>query len=130
MTRRTRGRRSGAILIVALVALAIFASLSTTSIRSLLSHRQAVKTERDLIQAELLCDAGCDRAASRHAEDPAYAGELWLDQKDPDTGVVMQVAIEILHKEGKTTASIRTSVGGRNQLPAKIQRTRTIVLSE
>lgn len=130
MRRARRTRRSGAILIVALVAVAIFTSLAATNIRSVLRHRQGVKSERDLIQTQLLCDAGCDRAVTQFTEDPSYSGELWLDKQDPSSGVGMKVAIEILRQDGKVIAGIQASMDGRGHQPSRIQRTRRIVLSE
>jgi type II secretory pathway component PulK len=128
--RKPKRSRSGAILIVAMVAVAIFTSLAATNIRSVLRHRQTVKSERDLIQAQLLCDAGCDRAASRFAADPNYRGEVWIERKDPSSGVEMKVSIEIQPNEGKTFANVQASVDGRSHQPTRVQRTKLIVLSQ
>ena len=122
-------KRSGAILIVALVAVAIFTSLAATNIRSVLRHRQAVKSERNMIQTQLLCEAGCDRAASMFASNQEYAGEVWLDMQDPGTGLVTKVDIRMERKDGKAIAIVQASLGGLNQSPQRIQRTRHIVLS-
>ncbi|MFM7974249.1 MAG: hypothetical protein ACKN9S_08315 [Pirellula sp.] len=130
MKRSSRRKPKGTILIVALVAVVIFTSLAATNIRSMLRHRQTVKTERDAIQTRLLCEAGCDRASSRLAEDPNYAGEVWIDKPDPITGVRMKVQIEINRKEDRTIASVQASLDGRSYQPTRIQRTRQIVLSE
>jgi type II secretory pathway component PulK len=121
--------RSGATLIVALVAVAIFTSLAATNIRSVLRHRQAVKSERNMIQTQLLCEAGCDRAASMFASNREYAGEVWLDLQDPSTGLVTKVDIRMERKDGKAIAIVQASLGGLNQSPQRIQRTRHIVLS-
>ena len=122
-------KRSGATLIVALVAVAIFTSLAATNIRSVLRHRQAVKSERNMIQTQLLCEAGCDRAASMFASNREYAGEVWLDMQDPSTGLVSKVDIRMERKDGKAIAIVQASLGGLNQSPQRIQRTRHIVLS-
>jgi len=122
-------KRSGAILIVALVAVAIFTSLAAANIRSVLRHRQAVKSERNMIQTQLLCEAGCDRAASMFASNREYAGEVWLDLQDPSTGLVTKVDIRMERKDGKAIAIVQASLGGLNQSPQRIQRTRHIVLS-
>lgn len=129
MRRAKRSTRSGAVLIIALVAIAIFAALAATNIRSLLMHRQSVKTERDMIQVQLLCDAGCDRAASMVAADPEYLGEVWLDQRNSSTGNRMRVAIRVLRKEGQPIATVQASLEGRSYSPDRIQRTRTIALT-
>ena len=130
MRRSKRCQRSGAILIVALVAITIFTILDATNIRLMLRHRQTVKTERDVIQARLLCDAGCDRAVSQLSQNPNYTGEVWIDKPDPLTGVKTKVQIEIRRKDSQTIASVQASLDGRSYQPTKIQRTRNIVLSE
>jgi len=129
MRATRKPKRSGAILIVALVAVAIFTSLAATNIRSVLRHRQAVKSERNMIQTQLLCEAGCDRAASMFASNREYAGEVWLDLQDPSTGLVTKVDIRMERKDGKAIAIVQASLGGLNQSPQRIQRTRHIVLS-
>jgi hypothetical protein len=130
MSKPKASRRSGAILIVALVAVAIFTGLAATNIRWVLRHRQTVKSEKDLIQVQLLCDAGCDRAAGRLASDAGYTGEVWIDQQDPDTGVMTKVSIEILRDQDRVTANVQASLDGRSHQPTKIQRTRRVVFSE
>jgi hypothetical protein len=82
-----------------------------------------------MIQTQLLCEAGCDRAASMFASNREYAGEVWLDLQDPSTGLVTKVDIRMERKDGKAIASVQASLGGLNQSPQRIQRTRHIVLS-
>lgn len=130
MSKPKASRRSGAILIVALVAVAIFTGLAATNIRWVLRHRQTVKSERDLIQVQLLCDAGCDRAAGRLARDAGYVGEVWIDQQDPDTGVMTKVSIEILRDGDRAIANVQASLDSRSHQPTKIQRTRRVLFSE
>lgn len=130
MRTRRKNNRSGAILIVALVAVAIFSSLSVTNIRSVLQHRQSVKSERDLIQVQLLCNAGCDRAASKLASEPDYQGETWLELKEPSNGSTMKVIIEIQLKEGQKLARVQASIEGRDHQPEKISRSKLISLRE
>lgn len=126
-SRRTR-KRSGAVLIVALVAIGIFSALAATNIRTLLRHRQSVKSERDLVQVQLLCDAGCDRAVSMFTVDQKYTGEIWLDQREPNTGHSTKVVIQMFLKDGEPIAIIQASLEGRSYSPQRIQRTRTIAL--
>lgn len=129
MSAKRKPKRSGAILIVALVAVAIFTSLAATNIRSVLRHRQAVKSERNRIQTQLLCEAGCDRAASMFALNQQYDGEVWLDKQDPTSGLVTKVDIRMHRKDGKAIASVQASLEGLSHTPQRIQRTRYIVLS-
>lgn len=91
-----KGRRRGAVLVVALVGLLIVTALLGTMLLSALQARRQMRKERDHLQCELLLQAGLDRAAFRLAEDADYAGETW---KLPAEGIIGQaegqVAIEV-----------------------------------
>ena len=128
MSRPKASPRQGAILIVALVAVAIFTSLAATNIRWVLRNRQAVKSERDMVQVQLLCDAGCARAAQKMALDSGYTGEIWIDEIDPITGVQTKVTIEVIRRAEHAVASVLASLDARGYQPTRIQRTRSIAL--
>ena len=132
MMKRQR-KKSGWVLIVALVAIAIFTGIATTSIRSLLTARRGMKTERDLLQLQLLCDGGEKRAEAQYREDPGYNGEVWFDRTDAITGhrttVSIAVETEGLQSDSQArTATILARMEGRNSSPSSIQRTKQIQL--
>ena len=77
MTQRTRYRRRGAVLIVALVCLLVVFTLVGLLVQSALRARRQLHAERDRRQAELLLDAGLARAAERLAAEADYRGETW-----------------------------------------------------
>ena len=71
-------RRCGAVLIVTLVCLVIVMALVGTMLVGAMRRGRQMKVERDLVQCELLLQAGIDRAADRLAASPAdYEGETF-----------------------------------------------------
>jgi hypothetical protein len=72
--------RDGVALIVALVALAVFAGLCHTLAG--IALRRHIELDRDLEQAQVrwLAESGVLRALARLKSDPAWAGETWQPQ--------------------------------------------------
>jgi type II secretory pathway pseudopilin PulG len=64
-------------LVVALACLAIVMAIIGMMLQGALRARRQLHVERDLRQAELLLEAGIDRAAFQLADDDDYAGETW-----------------------------------------------------
>lgn len=138
---RNRGsRHRGAILFAALAALVVTSAIAAVAIGVTLRSRQSRRTERDLVQLEMLCDAGMKRAQAQMQRDEAYAGEAWLDMEGLTPGTRMKVAIEtnqVLPEgkgEGDRPSSLRqiavhASLEGRVHMPYSIQRTRSRVIS-
>jgi Tfp pilus assembly protein PilX len=77
--RRRRGcqRRSGLVLVAALVCLLIVTSIVGSMLQSALRARRQLHAERDRRQTELLLAAGASRAAARLASEPEYRGDAW-----------------------------------------------------
>jgi hypothetical protein len=69
--------RRGAVLFIALVCLLIIMSILGQMLQGSLRAQRQLHPERDLRQAELLLQAGIDRAAYRLAREPDYRGETW-----------------------------------------------------
>ena len=134
---RKLSNRRGAILIAAIAAFAIFSMLAAVAVSVTLRARQSCKTERDLMQLELLCDAGLMRATQKLAVDSGYTGEDWLEMPLGDSGKTMRVSIQV--SEPKISAStemkdgdewskvieVRSQISGRSRVPISMQRTRT-----
>ena len=74
---RQSHRRSGIVLIAALVCLLILTSIIGTMLQTSLRSRRQLRSQRDLIQCELLLKAGVDRAAFRLSGASDYEGETW-----------------------------------------------------
>lgn len=87
-------RRSGAVLVVAMMSLLIVMALLGTMLQGALRIRRHLRAERDLRQTEFLLQAGADRAAYRLTSDPAYRGEVWdLPARDVIGNGIGQVTI-------------------------------------
>lgn len=76
-SKDNRRERRGAVLVAALVCLLIVMALLGAMLQGALRARRQLHAERDLRQAELLLQAGMDRAADRLANDADYRGETW-----------------------------------------------------
>ncbi len=70
-------RRSGTVLIAALVCLVIVMALVGAMLVGALRIGRQLRVERDARQCELLLQAGLDLAALRAAAAETYAGEVW-----------------------------------------------------
>lgn len=86
MIRSTRSRSRGAILVVALVCLVIVVALIGALLQGTLRARRQLHVERDRRQAELLLQAGLDRAALALVGKPDYRGESWQLPAESITG--------------------------------------------
>jgi hypothetical protein len=139
--RSRRSQRRGAILLAALAAVVVTSAVAAVAIGVTLRSRQSRRTERDLVQLELLCDAGMKRAQAQMQRDEAYAGEAWLDMEGLTPGTRMKVAIESksVFPEGKGEGgkpsslrqiAVHASLEGRVHMPHSIKRTRSRVISE
>jgi len=74
---RRVSRRSGAVLVASLVCLLIVMAMLGSMLQGTLRSRRQMHVHRDLLQCELLLQAGAERAAIRFAQDPDYRGETW-----------------------------------------------------
>lgn len=76
MNRRRQSRR-GAVLVIALVAITMFAAIGGALVRIAVMERKTIDAQQRQRQARRLAEAGVARAAARLAGDPAYRGETW-----------------------------------------------------
>jgi Tfp pilus assembly protein PilX len=77
MNRRPLPARRGTVLIVSLVCLLVIMALLGALLQGTLRARRQLRSERDRRQAELLLQAGLDRAALRLTKETDYRGESW-----------------------------------------------------
>lgn len=83
--KRTRPRspsqatttRRGAFAIVVLICLLMAGMIVAALFKMALLHDRQLSSEQKRLQAAWLADSGLDRAASRLAREPGYAGETW-----------------------------------------------------
>lgn len=78
MKKATLKSRSGTVLICVLACLGVVITLVMTTIQSSLRGRLEVRMQRQLIQTELLCEAGVQRAVRQFGKSQKYQGETWL----------------------------------------------------
>lgn len=146
MIRRVNRSRSrqGAVLIAALVVVVVATTICTAAIAVSLRARQARKSERDLVQLDLLCDAGMRRARERLAADKEYQGESWLTIDSPYGDGKMIVEIKVSADKTPSDSSkgtdesakmnaqelvqieVKAVIEGRAYQPPRMQRTRNI----
>ena len=120
----SRRRARGAVLVAALVCLLIVTAMLSTMLQGALRARRQLHRERDLRQAELLLQAGVERAAFRLSGEMNYRGEEW---KLPAEAIVGsgagRVTIETTRDAGESwqvKVAAEYPVGGETS----IQRTR------
>jgi hypothetical protein len=102
--RRSRSRRSGVILFVALASLLIVMAILGQMLKTSLRAQRQLHPERDLRQTELLLQAGADRAAYRLTKERNYVGETWQLPAEAVVG----------NAEGRVTIQVsRDSTGTR-----------------
>src|SRR6476660_7953602 len=100
--RATSPKRSGVVIIAALVCLLVVMAILGTMLRGTLRNFRQMRSERDLRQTELLLQAGGDRAVNRLANDTNYRGETWSLPSDAIAGSGEgRVTIEITPATGK-----------------------------
>ena len=82
----TTPQRRGAILVAALVCLLIVTSMLGAMLQSALRAHRQMRKERDLRQAELLLQAGVQRAARQRQNDTNERGDTWQLASEEITG--------------------------------------------
>ena len=75
--RNASCRRPGVILVIALVAVTLGASLWTVSVRFMVTHHRQVRLREHEIQAHWLVESAFARAAKNLSANRAYDGETW-----------------------------------------------------
>lgn len=74
--KQPRGHR-GLVLIAALVCLLVSMAIVGSMLQGTIRAQRQLHTERDVRQAELLLQAGFDRAVAKLAADADFAGDTW-----------------------------------------------------
>ena len=99
-TKETRGLkrigdRRGVVLMSVLVCMAVAMLLFAAWLKTAAMERRQLRTQQDRLQAEILADAGLDRAAAQLLSAGDYSGETW------------QVGPEALAGRGAATVTIQ-----------------------
>ena len=72
-----RRSRCATVIVCVLACLVITSALIAATVQIVLRARRTVRLEHQLLQTELLCEAGVLRAAGQLKQSSAYAGETW-----------------------------------------------------
>jgi len=75
--RRLSRERRGTVIVAALVCMLVVMAILGAMLRGTLRNFRQMRNERNLRQAELLLEAGSQRAAYKLAADTNYHGETW-----------------------------------------------------
>ena len=78
MNNKNPKSRSGTVLICVLACLGVVIALVMSTVQSSLRGRHEVRLQRQLVQTELLCEAGVQRAVKKLTISPDYHGEKWM----------------------------------------------------
>ncbi len=101
-------QRQGTVLVAALVCLLVIMGLLAAMLQGTLRNHRKLRLDRDLRQAELLLQAGCDRAAYQLTKEKEYKGETWDLPAAEITGKRDgRVTIEIQSGEGQAARTAR-----------------------
>lgn len=94
--KRWKANERGAVLIMALVALAILAALGGTLLRWAAMEHKLLRSQEQASQARWLAEAGVERAAAQLARDSNYSGETWdVSASDLPSGEAVRVRIRV-----------------------------------
>jgi type II secretory pathway component PulK len=127
--RRPAPRRTGAVLVVALVCLLVIMAIIGTMLRRTLRNYRQLHIERDLRQTELLLEAGIARAATRLTADPNYRNETWNLPTDAVTNSgEARVTIALLPIAGRKSLIANVTAEYPIGRETSIRRSRTVQL--
>ncbi len=129
MKRRVnKSRRSAAILFCVLACMLIATSLLVVCLRGAMRARAETRSYLQVRQAELLCDAGVQRAAIKMKQSDQYTGEVWTPKLTINGDLHPTVAIKITsdnasqQRRVEVTTNLLHSETLLNVQPSVIQR--------
>lgn len=124
-------RPTGSVIICVLVALLVVVGLATSMVKTALQGRQAIRNERQLVQVELLVEAGILRGTKQLRADAQYEGEVWQLAPDaiPGTGAA-RVEIKVDRADETSPPNIEVVARLGDDPHRVIQRSYTFTLSD
>ncbi len=115
-----RQRRSGALIICVLVCMLVAVTLVGTAAQLALRSRREVRTQQQMLQTELLLDAGVLRAAQQLELSADYQGESWRPVEAIESFETAVVVIRVSdgqdageqqgEQQGETPSAVRRRV--------------------
>jgi hypothetical protein len=98
--------RSGTLVVCVLICLLVVSSLIGTATHSSLRLRRGIRMEHQMIQTELLLDAGILRAAKQLQISEDYQGETWQPSSEHVGFVAPLVEIRVTNQDDSATRSV------------------------
>jgi hypothetical protein len=92
-------KHHGAVTVAVLVCLAVVMMLIASTLQASLRMRQEVRTHKQRLQAEYLCDAGFLRAEKKLLQNAGYEGEDWSPELPDLPGLKTRIIIRIQESE-------------------------------
>ena len=120
-------RRSGVILVVAMICLFLTSLLLGTLLQMAVAQRRYAKMEAAALQAEWLADSALERAAAALAQNANYTGETWtVPAKDLDGTHSGRVVIALVPLKGSRQRELKVIAHYPAEGPQVTKRTRRI----
>ncbi len=123
--------RRGTVLICVLACMGVVIALVLCTTQSSLRGRREVRMQRQLLQTDLLCEAGVQRAKQQFKKSPDYVGEKWT----PNLGVTgfQYASIEIRIKQlsvgaNQTQAEVIAWLASSEDSTDRMQRSHTFII--
>jgi len=133
-----RSSRRGLTSVAVMVLLFVIALISASLVKLVGTYRERSRANERVMQAELLADAGLDRAFARLADQPDYAGERWevpaealgLPSAPDGAGPAAVVTIRVERAEPGGARSVRVQADYPPDPPRRARSSRDVVLAD
>jgi len=124
--------RTGTVLICVLACLGIVIAMVMTTVQSSLRGRAAVRMQRQMLQTELLCEAGVKRAVQQFSKSVEYRGEMWMPKSftSPFEHAVIEIKLQPSSDTSKSiNAEVVASLASSANSSDRMQRSHAFTLS-
>ncbi len=124
--------RAGTVLICVLACLVIVIAMVMTTVQSAIRGRVEVRKQRQLLQTELLCEAGVKRAVEQIRKSVEYRGEKWIPKYLSSffEHAVIEIKIEpSLDDANSMRAEIVASLASSSNSHDRMQRSHAFVIN-
>jgi type II secretory pathway component PulK len=122
MTRH-QSSRQGSVLVCVIACMIVVTAIAATSIQATLRTRRETKVELQVMQAELLCQAGISRARTQLESNSDYDGERWAPSMDAGERQRATIDITVSHtSESGREVLVNASLNSNDSLLPTIRR--------
>lgn len=99
--------RQGTLVVCVLVCLLVVASLAGATTHAALRWRRSIRLDRQMLQTELLLDAGILRAAKQLRSSADYRGETWRPSRESVGFESPMVEIQVTRRDDPATHQVK-----------------------